>query len=102
MEVWGAMIRNASDLPVFGVQVSFYWIDEPTPGLGWTPIRQGSSTQILRVLPPQRERHVRIPEEVRSQMDQCSDDVYAVSIWFTDTAGNKWERDARGALNPLS
>ena len=43
-----------------------------------------------------------IPEEIRIQSEQCSDSVYTASIWFTDAAGNWWERDARGALKPLS
>jgi hypothetical protein len=34
-------------------------------------------------------------------MNECNDKVYVVSIWFTDAAGSRWERDPRGALNPL-
>ena len=33
-------------------------------------------------------------------LDEVSDSVYAVSIEFTDAAGNRWERDPRGALVP--
>ena len=35
---------------------------------------------------------------VRSKHPECSDDVYAAGIEFTDAAGNKWERDPYGAL----
>jgi len=52
------------------------------------------------VLPPQKDRFVEIPEQVRNMLDEVSDSVYAVSIEFTDAAGNRWERDPRGALVP--
>jgi hypothetical protein len=48
------------------------------------------------------ERHLSTPSDVRAQIGECNDDVYAVSITFADAAGNRWERDARGALNSLS
>ena len=48
------------------------------------------------------ERHVMIPNEILIQFVQCSNSIYTVSIWFTDAAGNRWERDARGALKPLA
>ena len=99
-QAWGAMIRNASGLPVFDVRVFFHYIAEPVTGHGWEPVLRGSSIEMVRVLPPMAERHVVIPEEVVRQMDQCSDEVYAVSITFTDAAGNRWERDPRGALSP--
>jgi hypothetical protein len=52
----------------------------------------------IRVLPPRTDRFIEIPEQVRNQMSEVSDSVYAVSIEFTDAAGNRWERDPRGAL----
>ena len=35
-------------------------------------------------------------------MNQVDNTVYVVSISFTDAAGNRWERDPRGALIPRS
>ena len=35
-------------------------------------------------------------------MNEVSDSDYAVSIEFTDAAGNRWQRDAHGALVPRS
>jgi hypothetical protein len=99
---WGATIRNASSLPVFDVRIFFYRIEEPIRGLGWTPVACGSATSSVMVLPPMGERHVLLPKDVRSQAVECNDSVYTVSIWFTDAAGNRWERDPRGALNALS
>jgi hypothetical protein len=98
---WGATIRNASSLPVFDVSVFFHHIEEPVAGRGWTPVPAGSATAPVRVLPPMDEKHVMIPQAVRNQLQQCNDSVYTVSIWFTDASGNRWERDARGALKPL-
>ena len=31
-------------------------------------------------------------------VDECNDNVYVVSIEFTDAAGHRWERDPYGAL----
>jgi len=99
--VWGAAIRNASDLPVFDVHTFFHQVNEPTPGLGWQSVRCCSGDTI-RVLAPQAERQVPIPVMVSSQMEECNDRVYVLSIWFTDVGGKRWERDPPGALNPLS
>lgn len=101
-EPWGATVRNASGLPVYDIRVGFYYIDEPVRGLGWTPVACGTSPEMLRVLPPGEKYHFYIPPDVRSQRTDCNADVYAVSIMFTDAAGNKWEHDPRGALKPRS
>jgi hypothetical protein len=99
---WGAMVRNNSDLPVLDVRAAFHRVDEPVKGLGWTPLSAGTSLASIRVLPPHAERHLPIAPDTAAQDPQCDADVYVASITFTDTAGNKWERDPRGALNPLS
>lgn len=99
---WGATARNASALPVYDIRAGFYCIDEPVRGLGWTSVACGTSTEMLRVLPPGETYHFFIPLDVRSQRTECSADVYAVGITFTDAAGNRWERDPRGTLKPLS
>jgi hypothetical protein len=99
---WGAMLRNASDLPVYDVSVFFYFVEEPIRGLGWTPVARGSSTESIRLLPPQTERHVAMPDDLARQIPGFTATTYVVGITFTDTAGNKWERDPRGALKALS
>lgn len=99
---WGPTVRNASDLPVFDVRVTFNYIAEQANGREWAATPCGTLVKPIRVMPPMSERHFSIPSEVRNQITECSDDVYAVSIWFTDAAGNRWERDPRGALNPIS
>ena len=99
---WGAMIRNNSDLPILDVRAAFHRVAEPVKGLGWTPLPAGTSLKSVRVLPPHTERHLPIAPDAAAQDPQCDDDVYVASITFTDAAGNRWERDARGALKTLS
>jgi hypothetical protein len=102
MSVWGAIIRNASGLPVTDVRTFFHYIAEKWPGGDWEPQDRGGPIEKIRVLPPQQDRFVPIPSQIASQMDQVSDSIYVVSIEFTDAAGNHWERDPRGGLNPRS
>jgi hypothetical protein len=61
---------------------------------------RGGPVERIRVLPPQQDRFVEIPQQVSDMLDQVNDNVYAVGIEFTDGAGNRWERDPRGALVP--
>jgi len=99
---WGATVRNASNLPVVDVRVTFNYIAERANGLEWDATPRGTLAKPVRVMSPTSERHLVIPSEVRDMIKECSDEVYAVSITFTDAAGNRWERDAHGALNPRS
>jgi hypothetical protein len=96
--VWGACIRNASDLPILDVRVSFHYIQEKWPGGDWAPVLRASPPEKIRVVPPESDRFYEIPEQVRNMIDQVNDSIYVVSIEFTDAAGNRWERDPRGAL----
>lgn len=78
----------------------FYQVSEPVKGLDWTPLPAGTALESIRVLPPHTERHLPIALDVAAQDPQVGADVYVASITFTDAAGNRWERDLRGALNP--
>jgi len=69
-------------------------------GRDWVGIPYGSLPGPVTIIPPDTTRHFPIPDEVRIQDPRCDDVVYAVSIRFTDAAGNRWQRDARGALKP--
>lgn len=97
--VWGANIRNSSDLPILDVRVAFHYIQEK-PGGEWEPVLRGSPVEKIRVIPPQSDRFYEIPEPVRNMINEVSDSIYVVSIGFTDAAGNHWERDPRGTLVP--
>lgn len=96
--IWGARIRNASDLPILDVRTFFHYISEEWPGGDWTPAMRGGPVEKIRVLPPLADHFVEIPKQVRNQIAEVSDSIYVVSIEFTDAAGNRWERDPRGAL----
>ena len=52
------------------------------------------------MVPPRSEKFVEIPDQIKDMITECSDDIYVVSIEFTDVAGRRWERDPRGALVP--
>jgi len=99
---WGAIIRNASDLPILDVRTFFNYIAEKWQGGDWEPVMRGGPVEKIRVLPPQQDRFIEIPAQVRNMIKECDDSVYAVSIEFTDADGNRWERDPRGALVPRS
>jgi hypothetical protein len=97
---WGAVIRNSSGLPIYDVQAGFHLITETSTGAPWMPMYRGGTPAAIPVLPPGPDHLVPIPEDISSKLPEVSDTVYVVSIEFTDSAGNRWERDARGALNP--
>lgn len=99
---WGATVRNASGAPVFDVRISFDWIYDQPGGREWVGITYGSLPGPVTIIPPDTTRHFPIPAEVRQQDPRCDNEVYAVSITFTDAAGNRWKRNARGALTPLT
>jgi hypothetical protein len=98
VDVWGARIRNASDLPVLDVRVFFHYVQEQQPGGQWASVLRGESPETIRVLPPGHDRFAKIPDQVRDMLDQVDDTIYVVSIQFTDAAGNRWERGPRGEL----
>lgn len=91
--IWGALIHNSSDLPVLDVRTFFRYVAEKWDGGDWDPRMLGGPPERIRILQPQEERFIRIPENVSGQMTDISDSNYVVSIEFTDTAGNRWERD---------
>jgi|ERR1039457_2927237 hypothetical protein len=99
--LWGAFIRNDSDLPILNVRVFFHFIQSESPGaVEWRPIFRGGPTGRIRVIPPRSENFVQIPESIENMIDDCNADIYVVSIDFSDTEGNCWERNAHGALIP--
>lgn len=102
MAGWGAKIRNASDLPILDVATSFYFVSDPGNGQPWTPIDRGHQMERILVIPPGEERFVKMPDVIRNMIKTIGPDVYVVGIEFTDAAGNRWERDARGALKDRS
>lgn len=98
-KVWGAAIRNASELPILDVRVFFYWVNDPHDGSPWTTEQRYASVERIRVIPPGQTWNLELPDRVRSMDEKCDDQVYLVSIEFTDANGTRWMRDERGALH---
>src|SRR5258708_11871954 len=96
---WGALVRNNSDMPILSVRVFFHFIAaNDVASEDWQPIMRGGPVNRIRVIPPRSEKLIEIPAQVKKMIADCNEDIYVVSIEFTDAAGNRWERDARGAL----
>jgi hypothetical protein len=96
---WGAVIRNDSELPILSVRVFFHYIHAfSTASEEWEPILRGGPPDRIRVIAPHSEKFVAIPDQIKNMVNECNDNIYAVSIEFVDAAGNRWERNARGAL----
>lgn len=102
LPTWGAIIINESALPILSVAVSFHFIAaDSRSSEAWQPAYRGGIPERIRILPPHAERFAEIPPDIRNKIDTCDDNTYVVSIEFTDAAGNRWERDPRGALSAL-
>jgi hypothetical protein len=95
----GAIIRNASDLPVLDVRVFLHWVNERSDGT-WTSANRGGPIERERVIPPDHQVFVAMPEEIRNMTSEVNDRVYVVSIEFTDAAGQHWVRNPHGGLEP--
>jgi hypothetical protein len=62
--VWGATLRNASDLPVYDVRISFCIAGDPSLGLDWRSGQRYSPPDGLSVLPPGEQKE-QIDEDIR-------------------------------------
>jgi hypothetical protein len=95
---WGAIISNASDLPVYNVRVSFCVAVDPSAGLTW---RQGERfAGALRLVPP-GEEHIEMPDHLRTDEEASGNQpTWLVAIQFTDAFGARWLRDPQGRLEP--
>jgi hypothetical protein len=92
----GAIISNASDLPIYNVRVSLCVAVDPSAGLTW---RQGERfAGALRLVPP-GEEHVEMPDHLRAEAEASGNQqTWLVAIEFTDALGTRWLRDPRGRL----
>jgi hypothetical protein len=95
---WGAIITNASDLPVYNMRVSFCVAVDPSADLAW---RQGERyLGALRIVPP-GEEHVELPDHLRAEDGASGNEPWwQVAIEFTDASGASWLRDPVGRLTP--
>lgn len=102
---WGAIISNASPLPVYDVRVSFCVAVPAASGLTWRQGERYSSPDLIHVLAP-GEHHAAIPsdifrsEDVFRPEDAGGKTEWLVAIEFTDASGQRWVRDPSGGLRP--
>ncbi len=99
-KVWGAVIRNASDLPIFDIQVRFVFNFELWSGGPRDNMEAEDAEQLIRVLPPSVDRFIEMPESYRRITEGYEFDIklHMVEIEFTDAASNRWLRDVSGTL----
>jgi hypothetical protein len=100
--VWGAFLRNASDLPAFDVIVKFHF---PPSGTDDSAAAWNVHTIKKRVLPPNDAPiHLTI-DEIALRIcsgDPRMDAFHRVEIEFTDTQGLRWHRDVKGRLKDIT
>jgi hypothetical protein len=99
---WGAFVRNASELPIYEVQVDFLL---PSPPGELHDYR--GSVAISRVPPSDEPIFIPAGQELRKAAgtDTAGNPIYtesfggfAVAITFTDAANNVWRRNDHGHL----
>ncbi|MER7006456.1 hypothetical protein ABT297_25925 [Dactylosporangium sp. NPDC000555] len=103
--VVGAAVRNASQTPVYDLEIVFR-----DPPAAWTAIRR------VRIVPPAEQPEVYAgfdQEETNGPVDRDrinddgtirlapSADMH-VELRFTDARGRRWQRDDKGRLNLLA
>jgi hypothetical protein len=98
--IWGAFLRNASDLPVFSVWVTFHFVGPNDSIENW-------KIQTIKklILPPgDAPIHLEIDENALREYFK-NPKMYSshrVEIEFTDVQGVRWHRDMRGGLQDIT
>jgi hypothetical protein len=100
--VWGAFLRNTSDLPVSDVIVRFHFpaTGEHDPVDSWNV-----HTIVKQVLPPNDNPiHLSIDDiALRLYSDDTRmDEFHRTEMEFTDTQGVRWRRDVKGRLEDIT
>jgi hypothetical protein len=97
---WGAIVSNASGLPVYNVRISFCVAVDTSAELTWQHGERYLGA--LRLVPP-GEEHVEMPDHLRAEGEASGDEpTWLVAIEFTDASGSRWLRDPRGRLEPAN
>jgi hypothetical protein len=84
---WAAFVRNASDLPIYDVDIDYYYVVPHAPS-GNIPGKRGSVERIP-VLPPLDEAHVLADSKMLDQVGREDQANHAVAVSFRDAAGNR-------------
>ncbi|GAB4049689.1 hypothetical protein GCM10028775_19110 [Catellatospora paridis] len=91
---WGVAIANGSGVPVYDVQVDFYF-SSPLINDGEPSGPRGSVTR--RVLPPGSHFFLAKESMLRDVDDRS---LYLVSLKFRDSSNRRWMRTVTGELLP--
>jgi hypothetical protein len=99
--VVGANIKNASDLPVYDVAVSF--CHSPAENSNeqrlWNP--RNTRTDAFMVIPPHETVFEVFPPSAIQDAGGLEEREWTVTIRFRDAAGVRWERDPYGKLTEV-
>jgi len=98
---WGAVIRNASGLPVYGLRVWYCDPADPAPGSDLRTLRWYESSELSEVLPP-GDTLVSPPREITKQRAAGGHERWLIAVEFTDAAGTRWLRGPLGKLTLAS
>ncbi len=97
---WGALISNASDLPVYNVRITYHVAVNPERrGVEWDAAERHVSPDTIPVIPPGVEKSG-IPDGVRQAEEADGNEPrWLVAVSFTDADGRRWRRDPYGKLS---
>jgi hypothetical protein len=96
-----AVVSNQSGQPVYDVQAYLYYMEQYRLGSEWVPTAGGAS-QVIKIVMPRVDLPVFLPREASPYPEEDDGRLYRPSVMFTDAFGNRWERNSRGVLNPVS
>jgi hypothetical protein len=101
--IYGAMIRNASNLPIYDLRAIFFSIDHQAgESPDWEASAIGISPREMRALPPNDSELLEVPDTLVKVVEDATKQDVVVAIEFRDAAGSLWRRDARGQLTEIS
>lgn len=96
---FGAIVQNASGLPIYDLRVSFRF--PPASGIDYSVMAiERSLSEPIRVVPPGKA-FIRLNPSVLRQTDEAGYFNFVVAIEFRDAAGARWSRDVTGKLMNL-
>lgn len=97
---WSIGRAAVSKVVIYTVRVFFHDIAMQPSG-DWTTSPHGGPVERIRVIPPQSQPFIEIPDEVRNLLDQCDDQVTPRASSSPMRQGTDLDGDARGALQPM-
>jgi hypothetical protein len=100
---WHVFVRNASELPIYNVEIKFYFPThvaggEPATESAW--VERGQITFSIAV-PGAEPTRCPLSSGMLRQVGQEDANLFRPSLTFTDSAGRHWHRDRSGTLTNL-